>query len=321
MSLVLSTASVPPAHGLPFWNQALSRTWAPVTVTAQAEVPFAGSVRSYRLGGVRVLALEADAQEVTAAAAPSPDGCITVVIAAEGTMSLAQEGRRAVVRPGGMVLVDTSRPFRLAHDEALRLYAFHLPRRATGLPEATIARMVAVAVEPDSTVACVFGPFLASLARSASSFTPEVGERLADSIHGLLAALVADQGHSPPPEPDAARAQLALRIRDFVNSRLADRDLSPELIARAHRISVRHLHKVFEGEGITVRRLVQRRRLEECARELAMRGPSGPTVASVAQRWGFVSTAHFSRAFRSAYGLSPTQWRHTRTPTAATASP
>ncbi|WTW98358.1 helix-turn-helix domain-containing protein [Streptomycetaceae bacterium NBC_01309] len=125
-------------------------------------------------------------------------------------------------------------------------------------------------------------------------------------------------GPQPPSEPDAPRAQLALRIRDYVNTRLADRDLSPELIARAHRISVRHLHKVVEGEGITVCRLVQRRRLEECARELATRGPAGPTVASVAQRWGFVSTAHFSRAFRAAYGVSPTQWRYTRTPASAT---
>ncbi|MEV5147141.1 helix-turn-helix domain-containing protein [Streptomyces sp. NPDC052727] len=30
-----------------------------------------------------------------------------------------------------------------------------------------------------------------------------------------------------------------------------------------------------------------------------------------ARRWGFTNSAHFSRAFRTAYGMSPSQWRDT----------
>ncbi len=33
-------------------------------------------------------------------------------------------------------------------------------------------------------------------------------------------------------------------------------------------------------------------------------------VAAVAQRWGFVSPAHFSRAFRAFYGMSPREWQN-----------
>ncbi|MFF2198440.1 AraC family transcriptional regulator, partial [Streptomyces sp. NPDC058157] len=29
----------------------------------------------------------------------------------------------------------------------------------------------------------------------------------------------------------------------------------------------------------------------------------------VAQRWGFVSPSHFSRAFRAAYGMTPREWQ------------
>ncbi|MFJ4809646.1 helix-turn-helix domain-containing protein [Streptomyces longwoodensis] len=32
-------------------------------------------------------------------------------------------------------------------------------------------------------------------------------------------------------------------------------------------------------------------------------------MAAVAARWGFVSPAHFSHAFRKAYGMSPAQFR------------
>jgi AraC-like DNA-binding protein len=32
-------------------------------------------------------------------------------------------------------------------------------------------------------------------------------------------------------------------------------------------------------------------------------------VSAVAARWGLVNAAHFSRAFRAAYGLSPVEYR------------
>ncbi|MCX4767208.1 helix-turn-helix domain-containing protein [Streptomyces sp. NBC_01275] len=35
----------------------------------------------------------------------------------------------------------------------------------------------------------------------------------------------------------------------------------------------------------------------------------GLTVAAVAQRWGFTSPSHFSRAFRDAHGMSPREWQ------------
>ena len=32
-------------------------------------------------------------------------------------------------------------------------------------------------------------------------------------------------------------------------------------------------------------------------------------VAAVAARWGFVDAAHFSRAFKTTYGVSPSEYR------------
>ncbi|MFJ4326913.1 helix-turn-helix domain-containing protein [Streptomyces tricolor] len=37
----------------------------------------------------------------------------------------------------------------------------------------------------------------------------------------------------------------------------------------------------------------------------------GTTIAGAARRWGSISSAHFSRAFRTAYGMSPSEWRDT----------
>jgi AraC-like DNA-binding protein len=99
------------------------------------------------------------------------------------------------------------------------------------------------------------------------------------------------------------------RILRFIDEHLADADLSPEVIAGAHHISVRYLHKLFRDEGTTVGRWIQRRRLEECRRDLVRGLRARRTIASVAGRWGFLSATHFSRVFRAAYGMSPSEWR------------
>lgn len=116
--------------------------------------------------------------------------------------------------------------------------------------------------------------------------------------------------------PERLRSSVQRRldqIRAFIGRHLADPDLTPEVIARAHRISVRYLHKIFEAEDTTVSRWIQSRRLEACRRDLLRREAANRTIVAVAHRWGFTSAAHFSRVFRAAYGMSPSKWRATRT--------
>ncbi|GAB1331107.1 hypothetical protein ACE1SV_54460 [Streptomyces sennicomposti] len=130
------------------------------------------------------------------------------------------------------------------------------------------------------------------------------GRRLADRFpHGQLVLDLRGTDENPP-----APAELLLVVLKSFG--VPDRDLTkagPE----GHPALYRQL--LAEDEGITVSRLVQRRRLEESARELARGGASAPTVSAVARRWGFVSPAHFSRVFRGCYGCSPLEWRRLRT--------
>ncbi|MEU6548473.1 hypothetical protein [Streptomyces sp. NPDC046859] len=56
------------------------------------------------------------------------------------------------------------------------------------------------------------------------------------------------------------------------------------MIAQAHHIWVRYLHKVFQLRQSTVGGFIRQGRLEECRRELR-RGMGGFSVAAVAQRW------------------------------------
>ena len=67
--------------------------------------------------------------------------------------------------------------------------------------------------------------------------------------------------------------------------------------------------QAVRGRGDQRGRRVRQRRLERCRRDLLDPASAARPVSVVAARWGLVNAAHFSRAFRAAYGLSPVEYR------------
>ncbi|GAA1414532.1 helix-turn-helix domain-containing protein [Kitasatospora putterlickiae] len=315
MGVTVTTAAVPDGEKAAYLGGAVSRTLVPVELHPRTGLPFDGRLVSHRLGHVRVSTLEADAARFARTAAliariPCGEPHVGVGVQVSGRAVLEQDGRRAEVAAGGLVLYDTARPYAFDYPERFRTHLFHLPRRLLGVPEHDLRRVSATAVGPADGCGPVLLSFLGGLAATADSYPAPVGDRLAGSVADLLSALVAQLtlGRAAD-EPDTPNTHLVRRIREYIERHLGDPDLAPERIAQAHHVSVRYLHRLFEGEGVTVSRLIQQRRLEACARELSRRGRTAPTVSAVAQRWGFVNPAHFSRAFRAAYGVPPREWR------------
>ncbi|WP_367137550.1 MULTISPECIES: helix-turn-helix domain-containing protein [Streptomyces] len=324
----VTTASVADGERAGFWSGVVSRALVPVEVRPLTGRPFDGLVESHRLGYVRISTLEADAARLSRTAAliaraPLSEPQVGVGVQVSGRAVLEQDGRRAEVPPGGLVLYDTAHPYAVEYPERFRTHLFHLPRRLLGVSERDLRHASATAVGPAEGCGPVLLPFLGVLAASAHSYPAPVGDRLAGRVADLFSALIAQLALARAAhEPGTPNEHLVRRVREYIGHHLGDPELSPERIARAHHISVRYLHRLFEGEGggggggrgegVTVSRLIRQLRLDACARELARGGRIAPTVAAVAQRWGFVDPAHFSRAFRAAYGVPPREWSSLR---------
>ncbi len=105
----------------------------------------------------------------------------------------------------------------------------------------------------------------------------------------------------------ATREALRAEIRRYVKSHLQDPELGPASIARAYAISVRALHALFEDVDASVAGLVRTERLARCLEDLQR--PNGGSVTDIAFRWGFCDAAHFSRVFKRAFGLTPSEVR------------
>ncbi|MFJ4141194.1 helix-turn-helix domain-containing protein [Pseudomonas sp. NPDC089734] len=103
------------------------------------------------------------------------------------------------------------------------------------------------------------------------------------------------------------------RIKSFIEHNLAERDLTIERIARFVQCSVRTLHRVFEDEtASSLSDYILQRRLSRCAEDLRSPDNLARSITDIAYGWGFNSSSHFSKTFKTAYGVSPKLFRESR---------
>ncbi|MFD5419161.1 helix-turn-helix domain-containing protein [Streptomyces sp. NPDC127069] len=312
MPVTRSTLALPPGERADYWHELVSGTFIPLDVRLHEPVPSAGTITSRRLGPLQISEVEAGPQTVDRSArriAQGGEEYLTVTLQQRGSARLTQEGRQAVAGPGTFTCSDAGRPYRREQPDAFRFTAFRVPKAALGLPDTDLRTATGTLFDGACGTSALVAAFLGRLAEQAAGFDPDTAHRLALTTSDLLAVLFRERGGRLDPQaPEHAHGMLT-RVQEYALLHLGDPALGPERIAAAHHMSVRYLHKLFRTGGTTVGRWILRERLERCRRELARPARAVPTVAAVAQRWGFVSPSHFSRAFRAAYGMTPREWQ------------
>ncbi|MFF5533450.1 helix-turn-helix domain-containing protein [Streptomyces cinerochromogenes] len=309
-----TTESVPAHRRRVYWRDVLSQTFGAVDISVPEEV-YAGTVRTSPLGRIRRVTVEGDPMQTLRTrrliAGSADDNHVVVMLVSRGNARVEQDTRDAYVGSGTLFVYDRARPLRLTFPEPFRTKSLVLPRHLLGLGESELRRITASPLRPEPGLGSLVTSFLSRLVDTAATYPQQTGESIARSVVDLVQTVAEERlGRAAADTPTAARMSL-LRIRAYIDQHLTDPDLTPEAIARAHHISVRYLHKLFEAEDVTVGQWIQQRRLERCRRDLARRHAAGLTIAAVANRWGFSSASHFSRVFRIAYGVSPAEWRRT----------
>lgn len=110
--------------------------------------------------------------------------------------------------------------------------------------------------------------------------------------------------------PQPATKQQALRsVRQYIADRLASNELTPNAIAESHGVSRRQLDKWFSDQPLSVSQYIWEQRLLKCRQALVDPLNAHLPIIQIAVQWGFNSSAHFSRAFKSRFGTSPSRWR------------
>lgn len=293
------------------FRTAVSESFVPLHVTSDKPDPFRGSIRSTDVDNIHVSEVSAGQHVVERTPALIARGdrhYFKLSLQLSGSGLLIQDNREAVLHPGDVAVYDTNRPYSLVFDDDFRTMVVMFPKNLIELPADVVGQLTAVRMPGSEGVGRMIVPFLSQLVGNLDQLGGATGARLVHSALDLVTTMFASELDL---ERSSASPHQALmqRVRGYIDANLASTELGPGQIAAAHFISTRHLHGLFQEEGTTVSTWIRSRRLERCRRELADPVHSHRPVAAIAARWGFMDAAHFSRVFKAAYGVAPSELR------------
>ncbi|MEO8297587.1 MAG: helix-turn-helix domain-containing protein [Burkholderiales bacterium] len=305
--LYFDTLSAPESDRTQYWRRVNQDYFGALEVDCLDDGSLDAQFSAFEVGPLRMFRIAAPAHRIRRNASVDElpmDSSYKLVLQLSGEAEIRQHDRGFRLRAGDWSLYDPRVPYSITNFERSDLLAVLVPRtqlkgfRVPNLhtSEATSSNQIGLHA--------VLSSFLRSLAEQLPTLSNGVGQPLSETVFGLLASTMgAYQGDAVEfaTLPDVLMA----RVRQYVQTHLGEPDLSIDRIALDMRCSKRYLHRVFEDAEITLDRYIWRARLERCRAALAAPGRRTPSVSEIAFSWGFNSSAHFCRLFKSHYGVSP----------------
>lgn len=227
---------------------------------------------------------------------------INIILDITGQVAADYDGRAVDSRGGCVRFMDLGREIntRMAAFEMINLV---VPR--TRIPERFLALdLHGLTLDPDLGATRLLARHLTDLFDHGDSMT--AGEATS-ALEAAFLLIDGALGASPEMNPDQIRTvhrTVRGAAKAHVDANLTLGRLDPANIAAAIGVSRSVLYRAFDSYG-GVAAYVMTRRLDRCFEALLTRRGRFPPISQIAYAHGFTSDAHFSRAFRTRFGMSP----------------
>jgi AraC family transcriptional regulator, positive regulator of tynA and feaB len=287
---ILSTDLLQPTLRFAFWSDVVCRTFTMLDCRTADRAGFRAKLCSRSIAGISVARVDATPSGVVRTAdlirSNHDDGHI-VMLQISGTTRVQQGEESRIMSPGELDVVQANRPYVLDFPRHFSQYVIKLPHTA-------------------QTVGSLVSPTAARLVRSLARdlLDPDIepdgicDEVTARAMQELLCGCSREQGLSRQ-TPDLYGKAIAI-VRDKLFEPLLGRDR----VAQELGVSVRTLARAFAMRGTTFDRWIWNCRLE-AAYEALLSSRVGASITEVAVRHGFSDSSHFTRRFKTRFGVTP----------------
>jgi len=304
-----STNDVPARDQFAYWREAVCEAVMNVATEDPADDAFSGNIACMNYGELRFAWFKSTSHRIVRRASHIGRSSLAhylVSLQRSGIGRMQQAGEFCELQAGDIGIVDGARPFSVAFPQAVDRAVVVIPStmlnsRAPWLRERPIGRMSCDPVLHPmlrGTIERLAGPDCQSGAEA---------ELLADNLCNLVALLTA-RGEGER-KTSQSRASDLDRMLAFVRRRLTDPQFSPQALADHLHVSVRTVHKRFEAAQTSFRRTLVELRLEAARRALSDPRCETLAVTQIAYGVGFNDLSHFTKIFRSKFGMPPSRYR------------
>jgi AraC-like DNA-binding protein len=294
----------------PAWREVMNRLNLPLGRIDHPE-PFQGDVSCLRSPlGMDFAVMAASPQEISGRN-PNQPAAVWLVVLLEGSATFWDGDLTTTTLDTGDIIygptgIDAAltleTPFRLLFVSAPRVALDH---RLLAPQSLSVGRFGG-----DRGLGHVFSGLLRATAEALPQLTSEQLRPMELAITEFLVANLAAE-HSPAAlgGAEAARAAHLHRVCQTIETLLPEPDLTLEQVAAADGVSPRSLQKLLASADQNFTTYLRHRRLERCRLDLSSPICASLSISEICFRWGFNGSAHFSRAFKDRYGVTPREHR------------
>lgn len=307
-STYFTTESYPAAQRAVAWREALSRFSLRVGRMSTDDGVFGTVSSTVSPQGIVFARIAASAQELAYQDDPAASA-ICLALHMEGDAVLTTDATRTPIGEGDIVYRPSGAAGSLSFESPFRQLFIRIPRQAVNARLAAPICVKAARLPGGSGLGRVFAGLLASVAGAIEHLTHDQIRPIELALAEFLVTTLAEQPFPTMSGATSTQTAILHRVSQLIEAHLADPDTGIATIARKAGVSTRYLQKLLESAGESFTHYLRLRRLERCRADLINPLYSHLTISDIAFRWSFNDAAHFSRTFRSQYGVSPREYR------------
>ncbi|HEY1961870.1 MAG TPA: AraC family transcriptional regulator [Rhizomicrobium sp.] len=307
-----STETLPARHRVDMFREVFARNVLGMDVETLGERPFRTDMCIRQLPGLNIV--WARNSPVRASRTPPllADGKDGFAFQWSASPGFGERGGREIrLEPNDGILIACCEPGVLALPRQGAMVSLTFPNNALSrlLPE--LADCAGRPVPASSAALRLLAGYVDILRREAAGAPAELQHLAVAHVYDLLALALC-------PMQDAAKrerrrgvraARLAAVQKDIAEKLHAD--ITIESIASRHRLSSRHVQRLFEEAGTTFTECVRDARLKQARSMLLSPRFAHKRISDIAFECGFRDLSHFNRWFRARFDASPSDLRNT----------
>lgn len=296
------------------WRDYVGRIMEVPVPRSQRKQGFRGELSTYVLKDLIFLDSRTDAVcQVRSSGYISRDSLRDYVfhVAIEGIIETEIGGsrRKAAQFVPGILALDMNQTMRMVRPASARVLAFFLPRQVVEAAIPDAESLHGRVVNYASPLTRLLLDQLMALCNTLPTLPAAELDTVLRRCGELILAAFGKQTRLESGQRAAVRAAWQDKIQRYIEANLYRHDLTPEHLLATFPLSRPSLYRLFEAEG-GLAAYVRNCRLREAANELVLAPETA--IAKIARDLAFQSPAHFSRVFRSAYGMAPLDFRTMR---------
>jgi len=294
------------------WREAFGRTLLNIDVAPENTEGFRASATMCRVGSLGMMRASTSAvrQWNTRNLITNDDVSFGTIM--NGRWHGTQLGRDAELSAGDGLLLSNGDVGALTLPDECRFLTFVLPIAALAPLVPDIGALFSRPVPASNPALRMLQRYLEFAYEDQSEIaTPELQTVFADHVCDLLAiSLGATRDAAELAKIRGIPAARLRAMKDDIRKLYRQPDLSVQVIAERHGVSVRYVQKVFEESGCTFTRYVTEQRLAAAYKTLCRRASDHVPIGTFAYVCGFTDVSHFNRIFRQRFGHTPSEIRN-----------